>query len=185
MAAWIRSRYNLHTIIAPSSPVCHGCRKAIVSTVNAGTEGVNLLMTRAGSGSSCFKYDKAQTLGHLAPGCEDALSGLDPANSSRLRAKSKATPMRSAIGRRVGLCLHAVNPTIKIPIGRSTSPGYPQKNYVRRPRRMGNRVKGWLNLVVGSVLPIGGCCERLGWSYNQEGAWQHHNFREDRHMDNF
>lgn len=35
---------------------------------------------REGSGSLCFKDYKAQTFGHLAPGCEDALSGLDPAN---------------------------------------------------------------------------------------------------------
>ena len=49
-------------------------------------EGFSLLTTaRAGSVSLCFKYHKAQTVGHLAPGCEDALSGLNPANTSRLQ----------------------------------------------------------------------------------------------------
>ena len=55
-------------------------------TAPASSGGVNLLpTTRAGSGSLCFKYHKAQTQRHPAPVVMDALSGLNPANTSRLQ----------------------------------------------------------------------------------------------------
>ena len=56
--------------------------------------GVSLLTTRAGNATSSFKKRKAQTFGHHAPGCKDALSGLDPANIAAL-SLSRAIPMNN------------------------------------------------------------------------------------------
>ena len=56
--------------------------------------GVSLLTTRAGSATSSFKKRKAQTFGHHAPGCKDALSGLHPANIAAL-SLTRARPMNN------------------------------------------------------------------------------------------
>ena len=45
--SWMQSQYNAPIFIAPSSPVCHGSRKATVSTVDAGTEGAKHLQRLA------------------------------------------------------------------------------------------------------------------------------------------
>ena len=56
--------------------------------------GVSLLTTRAGNATSSSKNYKAQTFRHLAPGCEDELSGLDPVNIAAL-SLSRAIPMNN------------------------------------------------------------------------------------------
>ena len=175
MALWMQERISSQLNMSPSQRVVTESRKAPVSTVTTLLEGDSLLSgiirgapfvrrvgaatstlnpstTRAGSGSLCFKDDNAQTVGHLAPGCEDERSGLAPANPSRLRASSEATPMRSAIGRRIGLCQLPVKHGIKPPTGRSTPPEHPQRNYVKEPRRTGNRARDLRNLGEGIVL---------------------------------
>ena len=85
LKAWIRDT-NTTYIMNPSQQVVMRKPKGIPYPPHAiCQEGFSLLTARAGSVSLCFKKHKAQTFRLLAPGCEDALSGLDPANTSRLQ----------------------------------------------------------------------------------------------------
>jgi len=66
-------------LIKQVAPQVHTVKKSIAAVRSCGAF---LLTERAGSAPSSNKIVKAQTLGHQAPGCKDALSGLDPANHS-------------------------------------------------------------------------------------------------------
>ncbi len=113
---------KFHVTAAPSS----GC--------------VSLLTARAGSVSLCFKYHKAQTFGHLAPGCEDELSGLDPANRAAFSLNEGHTETKGYSGG-IGLCQLPENPTIKTPTGSDTFPGLQLTNYVKEPRRTASHAR--------------------------------------------
>jgi len=79
--AWIRSQYNAPIFIAPSTPVCHGSRKATVSTVDAGTEGAKHLTCRLSSARFVLSPrnsdgdDRAASPGWGAPVPSKSLNG--------------------------------------------------------------------------------------------------------------
>jgi hypothetical protein len=129
------------------------------TTAAASSGGANLLTTaRAGSVSLCFKNHKAQTVGLQAPGCEDELSGLDPANRAAF-SFMKAIPMISAIGRRIGLCQLAVKHGIKTPTGRGSYLDLQSTNYVKKPRRTASHARSSRKLAVDIVISMGGINE--------------------------
>ena len=156
MTLWIREINLTYTHIIPTSLVGCASRKALVSTTPARDVGISLFTTApVGRASLCFKYHKAQTNRHLAPGCEDELSGLDPANRAAF-SFMKAIPMRSAIGRRIGLCQQLGNPTINVHIGSDMSHDLPLINCVRKSGRTASPVRDPQRLAVGIATSMGG-----------------------------
>ena len=118
-------------------------------------EGINHLTTaRAGSVSLCFKKHKAQTVGHLAPGCEDELSGLDPANRAAFSLNEGHTETKGYSGG-IGLCQLHEDPTIKIPTGRDTFPELQSINYVKEPRRTASHARSSRRLAEDIVISMG------------------------------
>lgn len=83
MTVW-EQEYTIRTpYMMPAQLVESGNRKVLVPTAFTGCVGISCLTTtRAGNASSSSKIHQAQTQGHQAPGCKDALSGLYPANHS-------------------------------------------------------------------------------------------------------
>lgn len=118
--------------------------------------GASLLTTaRAGSVSLCFKNDKAQTFGHLAPGCENELSGLDPANKAAFSFNEGHTETKGYSGG-TGLCQLREDPTIKTPTGRDLHPELQSTNYVKEPRRTASHARSSRRLAVGIATNMGG-----------------------------
>lgn len=124
-------------------------------------QGINAFTTtRSGSVSLCFKYHKAQTNRHLAPGCEDELSGLDPANYSRLRAFRRPYRWLVLSGGELGICQFAVNPTMKAPIGRGLHLGLHSIRCAKKPRKTASRARSSRRRVVGIATSMGGLDDR-------------------------
>ncbi len=155
MTLWIPLLDFTYTHIVPASLVGCAAARPMVSTAPARDVGISLLMTRPGSASSCFKYHKAQTQRHLAPGCKDALSGLDPANTSCLPLNGGHTETKGYSGG-IGLCLLTVNPTIKPRIGRDTLQEFQSTSYVRARRKLVRRARSSRRLAVDIVISTGG-----------------------------
>ncbi len=115
----------------------------------------HLTTARAGSVSLCFKYHKAQTFGHLAPGCEDELSGLDPANKAAFSLNEGHTETKGYSGG-IGLCQLREDPTIKPRIGNASLQESQLINYVKEPRRTASHARNSRRLVEDIVISMGG-----------------------------
>ena len=140
----------------PASLVGCVAERPMVSTAPARDVGINALTTaRAGSVSLCFKNDKAQTVGRLAPVCEDAPSGLDPANRAAFSLNEGHTETKGYSGG-IGLCQLHEDPTIKTPTGNDSLQEYQSINYVREPRRTASHARSSRRLVEDIVISMGG-----------------------------
>ena len=144
-----------HPYIAPPELVDAAYRKVPMSTAAANSGGVSLLTARAGSVSLCFKYHKAQTVGHLAPGCEDELSGLDPANRAAFSLNEGHTETKGYSGG-IGLCQLHEDPTIKPPTGRDSPRELQSTNCVKEPRRTASHARSSRRLAEDIVISMGG-----------------------------
>ena len=119
-------------------------------------QGISLFTTApVGRASLCFKYHKAQTNRHLAPGCEDELSGLDPANRAAFSFNEGHTETKGYSGG-IGLCLLAVKPTMKVPIGSDTSHDLRLINYARTGQTLASLVRSSRRRAVGIATSMGG-----------------------------
>ena len=135
--AWLINAETPQVYIALPEMVVADNRKvsAYHATAPAISGGASLLTTaRAGSVSLCFKNHKAQTVGHLAPGCEDELSGLDPANRAAFSFNEGHTETKGYSGG-IGLCQLHEDPMIKTPTGRDSLQEFQSTNYAKEPRR--------------------------------------------------
>ena len=139
----------------PASLVESGNRKVLVPTAFTGDPGISLLTARAGSVSLCFKYHKAQTIGHLAPGCEDELSGLDPANRAAFSFNEGHTETKGYSGG-IGLCQLTEKHGIKTPTGSVTFPELQSISYVRARLKPARRARNSRRLAVDIVISMGG-----------------------------
>ena len=117
-------------------------------------KGISLLTARAGSVSLCFKYHKAQTFGLQAPGCEDELSGLDPANRAAFSFNEGHTETKGYSGG-IGLCQLHEDPTIKTPTGRDSLQEFQSTNYVKEPRRTASHARSSRRLAEDIVISMG------------------------------
>lgn len=145
-----------HTNMIPASLVGCAAERPLVSTAPARDVGINALTTaRAGSVSLCFKYHKAQTVRHLAPGCEDELSGLDPANKAAFSFNEGHTETKGYSGG-IGLCQLPGKHGIKTPTGSDTFPGLQSTNCVKEPRRTASLVRDSRRLADAIATNTGG-----------------------------
>lgn len=152
--------FTYHNMI-PASLVGCAAARPMVSTAPARDVGINALTTaRAGSVSLCFKFHKAQTFGLQAPGCEDELSGLDPANKAAFSFNEGHTETKGYSGG-IGLCQLPVNTTIKTPIGSDTLPDRQSTNYVKELRRTASHARSSRKLVEDIATSMGGNDERV------------------------
>ena len=151
---WTRTIDFAYPYLIPASLVGCAGRKATLSTTPARDVGISLLTTRPGSASLCFKYHKAQTFGSLAPGCEDELSGLDPANKAAFSFNEGHTETKGYSGG-IGLCQLTEKHGIKTPTGSDTFPELQSTSYVKEPRRTASRAGNSRNLEDGFVLIMG------------------------------
>ena len=153
---WTRIINFAYFNMIPASLVGCASRKATLSTTPARDVGISLLTTaRSGSVSLCFKYHKAQTVGHLAPGCEDELSGLDPANRAAFSFNEGHTETKGYSGG-IGLCQLPENPTTKPPTGNDSFPDRQSTNCVKELRRTASRARSSRKLVADIVISMGG-----------------------------
>ena len=163
LKAWmIDDPYTVLPYLIPSTQVVVRKTAMVVSHPPQAicVEGINHLTTaRSGSVSLCFKYHKAQTFGLLAPGCENELSGLDPANRAAFSLNEGHTETKGYSGG-IGLCQLHEDPTIKTPTGRDSLQEFQSTNYVREPRRTASHVRRLLNLEGGFVHAIGDSNDR-------------------------
>ena len=160
--AWLINVETPQVYIALPEMVVADNRKvsAFHATAPAISGGASLLTTaRSGSVSFCFKYHKAQTFGLLAPGCENELSGLDPANTAAFSLNEGHTETKGYSGG-IGLCQLHEDPTIKLPTGRDSLHEFQSINYVKEPRRTGSRVRSSRRMAVDIVISMGGINDR-------------------------
>jgi hypothetical protein len=155
MTAWIPILDFTYTHIIPASLVGCATERSMVSTAPAREVGISLSTAPAGRASLCFKHHQAQTDRHLAPGCEDELSGLDPANTSCLQLHEGHTETKGYSGG-IGLCQLAVKPTIKTPIGSDMLPDLQSISCAKEPRRTGSHARSSPRLAVGIAIGTGG-----------------------------
>ena len=155
--AWLINAETPQVYIALPEMVVADNRKvsAYHATAPAISGGASLLTARAGSVSLCFKKHKAQTNRHLAPGCEDELSGLDPANRAAFSLNEGHTETKGYSGG-IGLCQLHEDPTIKTPTGRDTLHESQSINCVKEPRRTGSHARSSRRLVEGIATSMGG-----------------------------
>ena len=153
---WIPLLDFTYPNMIPASLVGCAGREATLSTTPARDVGINALTTaRAGSVSLCFKYHKAQTVGHLAPGCEDELSGLDPANRAAFSFNEGHTETKGYSGG-IGLCQLHEDPTIKTPTGSDTFPDRRSISCVRARLKLVRHARSSRRLAVDIVISTGG-----------------------------
>ena len=153
---WIPLLDFTYPNMIPASLVGCAAERSTVSTAPARDVGISHLTTaRSGSVSLCFKKHKAQTVGHLAPGCEDELSGLDPANRAAFSFNEGHTETKGYSGG-IGLCQLHEDPTIKPPTGRDTLHESQSINCVKEPRRTASHARSSRRLAVDIVISTGG-----------------------------
>jgi hypothetical protein len=156
--AWLINAESTQVYIALPDLVVADYRKvsAFHATAPARSGGANHLTTaRAGSVSLCFKNHKAQTVGHLAPGCEDELSGLDPANRAAFSFNEGHTETKGYSGG-IGLCQLTVKHGIKTPTGSVTFPELQSTNCVKARLKLVRHARSSRRLAVDIATSMGG-----------------------------
>jgi len=165
MTAWMKEdSYTVSPYLIPCSQVVVRKTLTVVLHPPQATcdQGINAFTTApVGRASLCFKHHKAQTDRHLAPGCEDELSGLDPANTSCLLLYGGHTETKGYSGG-IELCQLAVKHGIKPPIGSDMHHESQSISCAKEPRRTGSRARSSRRLAVGIATSMGGLDDGKG-----------------------